>query len=406
MAGSNRDVWITGVGLVSPLGEGSDAHGPAMDAQSARLNTSDWAPYPYHQLAPVVFDQQIPKKSDQRQMATCQRIGTYAAGLALQSAGLKGDAARLAQMDMVVTTLGGERDMSADAAVLKAMRGAADRAARLNETLMTELRPTFFLGQLPNLLAGNIAIVHGVTGSARVLLGEEEAGVDTLRIAAARIASGQSDSVLAGASYNGARMDILLYLVSAGHALAGEWRPVFERATNGGGIALGSAGAFLVLEAAEVARERGARPIARLTSVVSDAATPNDPAAREATLQQLWPQLGLRLDPERLAIISGASGAEPATSIERRFLERQCLENLALPIRATASRLGHIGQAQFPANVAIAALLVAQGRLCAPGGALEADVADDRPIGQIVVTGVGRNYGEALALVEAVGANP
>jgi 3-oxoacyl-[acyl-carrier-protein] synthase II len=401
MTGSHRDVWITGVGLVSPLGEGSDTHGPGMDAQAPRLNTSDWAPYLYHPLAPIAFDQQIPKKSDQRQMAACQRIGTYAAGLALQSAGLKGDAARLARMDMVVTTLGGERDMAVDAAVLKAARGAADPAVSVNETLMTELRPTFFLGQLPNLLAGNIAIVHGVTGSARVLLGEEEAGVDTMRIAAARIASGQSDCVLAGASYNGARPDILLYLVSAGHALSGEWRPVFERAANGGGVALGSAGAFLVLEAADVARERGARPIARLSSVVSDTAAPDDVAAREAALQQLWSQLAPQLKSDSLAVISGASGAEPATVVERRFLDR-----LALPVRATASRLGHVAQAQFTANVAIAALLVAQGRLCAPCGEFEADVTDDRSIGQIVVTGVGRNYGEALALVEAVGADP
>jgi 3-oxoacyl-[acyl-carrier-protein] synthase II len=405
MPGSHRNIWITGVGLVSPLGEGVDAHGPGMAAQ-APLNTSDWAPYPYHPLAPVAFDQQIPKKSDQRQMAACQRIGTYAAGLALQSAGLKGDTARLARMDMVVSTLGGERDMAADAAVLKAVRGAADPAARLNETLMSELRPTFFLGQLPNLLAGNIAIVHGVTGSARVLLGEEEAGVDTLRIAAARIAGGQSDCVLAGASYNGARLDILLYLVSAGHALKDEWRPVFERATTGGGVVLGSAGAFLVLEAAEAARDRDARPIARLCSVVADTAAPDDPHAREATLRGLWSQLAPQLNPERLAVISGASGAEPATSLERRFLESQFLKGLAAPIRATGSRFGYVAQAQFPANVAVAALLVAQGKLCAPCGALEADVADDRSIGQIVVTGVGRNYGEALALVEAIGANP
>jgi 3-oxoacyl-(acyl-carrier-protein) synthase len=36
-------------------------------------------------------DIQIPKKGDQRQMEAWQRIGTYAAGLALDSAGIKGD---------------------------------------------------------------------------------------------------------------------------------------------------------------------------------------------------------------------------------------------------------------------------------------------------------------------------
>jgi 3-oxoacyl-[acyl-carrier-protein] synthase II len=50
--------------------------------------------------------------------------------------------------------------------------------AFLNERLMSDLRPTLFLAQLSNLLAGNISIVHGVTGSSRTFMGEEQAGVD------------------------------------------------------------------------------------------------------------------------------------------------------------------------------------------------------------------------------------
>ena len=53
---------------------------------------------------------------------------------------------------------------------------------------MNDLRPTLFLAQLSNLLAGNISIVHGVTGSSRTFMGEETAGVDAVRIAFARIA--------------------------------------------------------------------------------------------------------------------------------------------------------------------------------------------------------------------------
>src|SRR5690606_40064028 len=48
----------------------------------------------------------------------------------------------------------------------------------LNERLMSDLRPTLFLAQLSNLLAGNIAIVHGVTGCSRTFMGEEASGVD------------------------------------------------------------------------------------------------------------------------------------------------------------------------------------------------------------------------------------
>ena len=75
---------------------------------------------------------------------------------------------------------------------------------------MGDLRPTLFLAQLSNLLAGNISIVHGVTGASRTFMGEEQAGVDALRIARERIAAGQADIVLVGGAYNAERPDVLL----------------------------------------------------------------------------------------------------------------------------------------------------------------------------------------------------
>lgn len=396
MEEGGRDVWITGVGVVSPLGEGDDAHGPALGSSPSKINTSDWSPYAYFPLAPIEFDKQIPKKSDQRQMALCQRFGTYAAGLALQSAGLTGDKARLADMDIMATTLGGERDIAVDDRILKDVNGADDSAELINQKLMSELRPTLFLGQLPNLLAGNIAIVHGVTGSARTLLGEELAGVDVVRIAAERIAAGQSDRVLAGASYNGSRKDSLLYLVCAGHAHTGAWTPVLEH-ERGSGIALSSVGAFLVLEAADAARARGRKPLAKLANIVADAAPDNSATARAPMLDTLWSRIQADVNPAHAAVLSGACGAEPATSVERDFLQR-----LSLPIRATSTHVGHAAQAQFPLNAAIAALLLANGRLFAPSGSFEADTPSEWTSRQIVVTALGRNYGEALALLEAV----
>ena len=129
-----------------------------------------------HRLAPLELDKQIPKKGDQRQMEPWQRIGTYAAGLALDSAGAKGNAELLGRMDMIVAAGGGERDEAVDAAILTGLRKAANKEAFLNERLMSDLRPTLFLAQLSNLLAGNISIVHGVTGLSRTFMGEEAAG--------------------------------------------------------------------------------------------------------------------------------------------------------------------------------------------------------------------------------------
>ena len=72
-------------------------------------------------MTALELDKQIPKRGDQRQMEAWQRIGIYAAGLALDSAGVKGNAELLSRMDMIVAAGGGERDYAVDAAILSAL---------------------------------------------------------------------------------------------------------------------------------------------------------------------------------------------------------------------------------------------------------------------------------------------
>src|SRR5205814_5201400 len=198
MAETRRETWITGIGIVSCLGEGLDAHWSGLNAAKPMIDAQRFAPYIIHPLAPVDFDKQIPKKGDQRQMEPWQRIGTYAAGLALDSAGIKGKPDLLAKTDMIVAAGGGERDLSVDTAILTGLRTAENPALFLNEHLMNDLRPTLFLAQLSNLLAGNISIVHGVTDSSRTFMGEEAAGIDAVRIALSRILAGHSELALVG----------------------------------------------------------------------------------------------------------------------------------------------------------------------------------------------------------------
>src|SRR5262245_13599002 len=263
----DRETWITGIGIASCLGEGPEMHWRRLNEAPSRPDAQGFAPYIVHPLAPVEFDKQIPKKGDQRQMEPWQRIGTYAAGLALDSAGVKGNAELLARTDMIVAAGGGERDEAVDAAVLSGLPKTERPGAFLNERLMSDLRPTLFLAQLSNLLAGNISIVHGVTGSSRTFMGEEAAGVDAVRIALARIAAGQSDIVLVGGAHNGERKDLLLLYAFGGHMLRGAFQPVWERAK---GMVLGSLGAFVVLEARGHAEARNAKPLARLSGVLSE----------------------------------------------------------------------------------------------------------------------------------------
>ncbi|MFI4960000.1 MAG: beta-ketoacyl-ACP synthase [Hyphomicrobiales bacterium] len=397
MAEAAREAWITGVGIVSCLGEGPQAHWQKLMEAHPSANATAFAPYVVHPLAPVNFDAQIPKKGDQRQMENWQRIGTFAAGLALDSAGVKGKTDILSRMDMIVAAGGGERDLAVDSTILSGIQHAKNPGAFLNERLMSDLRPTLFLAQLSNLLAGNISIVHGVTGSSRTFMGEESAGVDAVRIALSRIVSGQSDIALVGGSLNGERPDVLLLYEFAGLALKDRHVPIWERGDKGG-FALGSLGAFLVIEAREHAEKRGAKPLARLTAVLSDRSK-RTPGSVTAALGRLWDKIKQKLRPGHAAVLSGATGAAPATAEERAFLAAH--DDLA--VRATGSYLGHGMEPQFPMNVALAAIAVGHGNLFPPcdSTGLERPMSGD--LSQVVVTGVGHWRGEALALVERVG---
>jgi 3-oxoacyl-[acyl-carrier-protein] synthase II len=389
------EAWITGIGLSTSLSEGLDANWDALSQRRINVDEKGFAPYVVHPLAPVSFDAQIPKKGDQRQMEAWQRIGTYAAGLALDSAGVKGNKEILARMDMIVAAGGGERDLAVDSGILNSEAHGASPPGFLNERLMNDLRPTLFLAQLSNLLAGNIAIVHGVTGSSRTFMGEEAAGVDAARIALARIAAGQSDIALVGAAHNGERKDMLMLYEFGDFNLKDKFEPVWAREKRGG-FALGSAGAFLVIESKAHAQARGAKPYARLTNVVADQVRRKHPGEVTTSLEALWTKLGKLKD--KGAIITGATGAEPVTSEERAFLG----EHPDFAVRATGTSFGHAMETQFPLGIGLAALAISRGALFPPNDSTGLEIEMSSPPTQIVVIGAGHWRGEGMALVEAI----
>jgi 3-oxoacyl-[acyl-carrier-protein] synthase II len=393
---TGREVWITGVGILSSLGEGPEAHWDGLVRGQPRTDATTFAPYIVHPLAPVEFDKQIPKKGDQRTMEPWQRIGTYAAGLALESAGVKGNPEILGRMDMIVAAGGGERDVAVDGTILTGLAQAGDPAGFLNERLMSELRPTLFLAQLSNLLAGNISIVHGVTGSSRTFMGEESAGIEAVRVAFERIRAGQSDIALVGGAQNGERKDVLLLFEFAGFTLKGAFAPVWQRGEPGG-FALGSMGAFLVLESADHATRRGATPLARLSAVVSDRVR-RDPGAVALALERMWHRLP-QPPGSRLAVFSGATGVADPTAEERAFLAG----HPDAAVRATGTRIGHGLEPQFAMNIALAAIALGRAELFPPDEASGVERPLDGAVERVVVTEVGHWRGEGMALVEAAG---
>jgi 3-oxoacyl-[acyl-carrier-protein] synthase II len=390
-----REALITGIGLVSCLGSGVDAHWNALNAPGGFApvqDTETFAPFAVHPLAPLDLETQISKR-DLRQMEPWQRIGVFAAGLALESAGIKGNSALLSQADLIVAAGGGERDYDVDAAILSGCPKAPNPGAYLNQHLMGGLRPTLFLAQLSNLLAGNISIVHGVTGSSRTFMGEEAAGADAVRIACARIAAGQAEIMLVGGSYNAQRPDVLLHYEMAGLQRRAPFAGIWSRQDSGGGMLLGSVGAFLVIESRAHAETRGAAPFAHIAAIRTDRCR-RDPGQATANARAQLDAMAAHYDPAGAGVISGASGVAAVTLEEQAFLG-----TLGRPVRATATAIGQSLEPSFPASLALAAISVQRGYLFGPLEAAEQTMT--APLTQALVTSWGHWRGEALALVTA-----
>lgn len=392
----NNKVVITGIGLLSSLGEGIEAHWSALNAGGRpRVESERFAPYTVHPAPEIDWNLQIPKRSDQRQMETWQRLGTYTAGLALQDAGIKDDEALCATMDMIVAAGGGERDVEVDTQILTEGRTTNERGVMLNAKLSTELRPTLFLAQLSNLGAGNISIVHKVTGSSRTFMGEEGSGISAIETAVARIRSGQSTHILVGGSYNSEHPDMLLGYDLGRLLKTDGWAPLWQRqGSEGGGVITGTGGIFLVLESAEHAASRGARAYAAIEDVEGDQIRRNRGGLEEAIRATL---ARFSKDNPAPLVISGASGAHEATAAEKSALAT--LPNVA--VRGFSGLTGHMREAQFPLAIALAALAVWKGETFEPLDK-ETEQASDKPVTEAIATTIGCIRAEGMArLVKA-----
>ncbi len=398
MSKNPNDVVITGVGIVSCHGVGREAHEALLNAEQmpeTKVDCERFAPYPVHPMPQIDWSTQIPRRGDQRQMENWQRLGVFTAGLALDDAGLKEDAEACDTMDMIVGAGGGERDISVDTLIINEAADRNDREILLNEKLTTELRPTLFLAQLSNLLAGNISIVHKVAGSSKTFMGEEGAGISAVATAFERIRHGQSTHALVGGAYNAERSDMHLLYEGVQSLGRDSWQPMWSRNDAGGGIITGSASAFLVLESRQYANARGAHIYATIEGVDGDRGG-RDNDAMEVRFETMADRSGVS-DTADLLIMSGASGLHELSRREKQLIDRKWPQ---AALRGYSGLLGHTMEAQFPIGVALAALALKTGaKLPRFDPEMETGMQDSAK--QALVTTIGFFRGEGLAKLKA-----
>ncbi len=228
-----RSPVITGYGAVSCAGSGASAAFAALEA--ATIPGREWSPddAPDGFLCAPVPDEYRPHGGIPRNLAHFLDRGSVialdAALQAIESAGLgagSGDARRFGLVD-----------------------GLPYRAPG---------QPTVFVpyGHL-------VARALGVRGPVQVVAGAEASGMAAVAAAARLVASGAADVVIAGAA-QGFQRALLDHLRAQGFASRTAGRP-FDRAHDGFTPAEGAA--YLVIEGAAHARERGATVRARVVGI-------------------------------------------------------------------------------------------------------------------------------------------
>lgn len=346
MTGRATVVVISGVGAISACGATGAAHLAALDGTGPKPDRAAFRPYSVYCAAPFDVAEAIPSKSDRRQMEPWQHLGVAAARQALGDAGLM-DTAALDGLYLNICANGGAREVEVDFEVLADLRASPDPDADLVAAQARKLRPSFLLGQLSNMLAGNLAIILGVGGGARTFMGDDMAGVDAMADAIARVGHGQCDRIMVGGVLDAERPDLML-AHALGDRLASDAVPsVLDPARRG--VVPGSVAAFLVLESARVAQDRAAGPLAGVSPV--------SVAAEGPALVDILGQVAS--GPSIDAIYTSVSGAQPVTADAVKGL-RSAHPDTA--VTATADLVGHAVEAAFPFAVALSALSVRSGR--------------------------------------------
>lgn len=250
MDSSNRNVVITGVGLLSPAGQGLAATMEALNQGRACFTelAEDWARPPHHLGARVgefSMGVQIPPRR-LRRISRLSRMALAAAHQALNAAGLLG----CEQAGVVMGT------------GLGALEETITFVGQLIKDGPAAATPGLFPASVMNVAASQISMELGLRGYNTTVNHKEVSAELALGLAVDAIRLGHADVVLAGG------VDELSWPVHHGYrrlrALGCRAAP-YRRGRDG--MILGEGAGALVLEEKRRARGRGAQILARVSSV-------------------------------------------------------------------------------------------------------------------------------------------
>jgi 3-oxoacyl-[acyl-carrier-protein] synthase II len=373
-----RRVAITGVGLVTPLGVGTEATwdallagrsavGPVRGFDASSLRTRLAA-----EVSGLDADAFVPVRRMQRTMTRGDVLAVAGAALAIRDAGVT---LTEEEAERAALFVGGNKEISDPSDLLAATleaRGADGRVdmRRFGAEARSSVHPLFYVQGLQAASLFYISQAHGLKGANTYFAGGAEAGALAIGRAFRAIRRGEADIAIAGGFdeavswWNLSKLDATGMLSTANDRGVTACRP-YDRERDG--TVLGEGAAFLVLEDATRARDRSARVYAEINGVGSGfdgsrMLTPDPEGAAIAHAIVAALRDGATPDDAVGYVVAHGSGtrlgdASEARALARAFGDRRPAASSVKP--AT----GHLVAGAGALNAAVATLAVAHGTL-------------------------------------------
>ena len=325
-------IYITGMGAVTPVGIGVPAYWEGLS--SGRCGIGELPEYAELGLpvtrAARIRDFNARAFLPMRLVQDLEPFMQYAyisAEEALRESGVEGG-------DRVGIVMG---------SALSGLTVIADTAARYALS-GRQAGPKFLTKAMGNIAAAHLSIDHGLTGPCMTVSTACSSGGDAVTTAVMLIRSGMADAVVVMAGEAAVCPELIQSLTKTGAlSKTGESRP-FDISRNG--FVLGEGGGALVLESAEHAERRGARPLAEVLGCANNADAYNpvspDPSGKGAAKCM---ELALRsggILPEQVDYINAHGTATAMGDIAEARAIRAVFGRREVLVSSTKGATGHM----------------------------------------------------------------
>ena len=370
MSGRRR-IWITGIGLVTPIGTGVDAFRAGLRRAVSPVTRIDrFDPSPFRsQVAAQIDDFDplawMPPKTA-RQLDRFSQFGMVTGRLALDDAAMRPGEARAPDPERVGIYLG---------SALGGIAFAEEQHERYMEKGIRQVAPTLALAVFGGAAPANLGIALDVRGPILSTANSCASGGVALGEALGDLREGRVDAAIAGgcevplSPLAFGAFDIIRALSAGRNDDAGHAARPFDAERDG--FVMGEGGALLVLEEAEAAERRGATPYAEVLGygATSDAHHMVQPRAdgREAARAATIALDDAGVDPSEIDYVNAHASSTPIGDVaEARAISMALGERAAtVPVSGTKALYGHPLGASGAIEAAICALAIRDG--WAPG---------------------------------------